>query len=171
MTDKDFINKLKVTVNNTNISPEKNAIIALGVVQDYAMHREFIATSAEMSEASKVVNPIDSELIGQNLQAVPLQKFDIIREFIGKAYHYAIVYKVDKIKGVAWVVPFTSDLECDMAKSIKNSRIFKTFYIPYFAPVFLNKNTYKFITIFDNKNEANIMFKEAKTILKPIVGR
>ena len=40
MTDKDFINKLKVTVNNTAISPEKNAIIALGIVQDYAIHKE-----------------------------------------------------------------------------------------------------------------------------------
>ena len=170
MTDKDFINKLKVTVNNTATSPEKNAIIALGIVQDYAIHKENTEpTSAELAEASKVVTAIDPKLIGQNLQVVPLRKFDIIREFIGKGYHYAIVYKVDKSNGIAWVVPFTSDLECDMAKSIKNSRIFKTFYIPYFAPVFLNKNTYKFITIFDNKKEANLMFKEAKAILKPIV--
>ena len=172
MTDKDFIHNLKVTVCNSVISPEKNALIVLGIVQDYMMKKENTEpTDAELLEASKIVTPINSDLIGQNLQSVTLQKFDIIREFIGKGYHYALVYKVDKINNIAWVVPFTSDLECDMAKPIKNSRIFKTFYIPYFNPVFLNKKTYKFITIFDNKKEANIMFKEAKAVLKPMVRK
>lgn len=101
----------------------------------------------------KVVPDLESELLGQVSENIPLQKYDVIKTIIASTQHYAIVYNIDTEFNVAWVVPMTSDVNIDIAVSIKESRIFKTFYIPYLCPVFLDKNNYKFITIFDSKKD------------------
>lgn len=42
------------------------------------------------------------------------------------------------------------------------SRLFKTFFVAYFHPIFLNKNNYTFCNVFDNKEE----FDEVVRIIK-----
>ena len=44
----------------------------------------------------------------------------------------------------------------------KKSRLFKTFFVAYFHPIFLNKNNYTFCNVFDNKEE----FDETIRIIK-----
>lgn len=59
-------------------------------------------------------------------------------------------------------ISITSDITLDNLIPIKKSRLFKTFFVAYFHPIFLNKNNYTFCNIFDNKEE----FDETVRIIK-----
>lgn len=61
-----------------------------------------------------------------------------------------------------WTVSITSDITLNNLIPIKRSRLFKTFFVAYFHPVFLDKNNYTFCNVFDNKEE----FDEAIKIIK-----
>lgn len=60
------------------------------------------------------------------------------------------------------IISITSDITLDNLIPIKKSRLFKTFFVVYFHPIFLNKNNYTFCNVFDNKEE----FDEAVRIIK-----
>jgi hypothetical protein len=60
------------------------------------------------------------------------------------------------------IISITSDITLDNLIPIKKSRLFKTFFVAYFHPIFLNKNNYTFCNVFDNKEE----FDEAIRIIK-----
>lgn len=60
------------------------------------------------------------------------------------------------------IISITSDITLDNLIPIKKSRLFKTFFVAYFHPIFLNKNNYTFCNVFDNKEE----FDEAVRIIK-----
>lgn len=111
---------------------------------------------------SKDIPILEPELIGQISENIQLQKYDVIKTVIAAMPHYSIVQAIDKEFNIAWVVPITSDITIDIAVPIKESRIFKTFYVPYLCPVFLNKNRYKFITIFDSKKDFDNLVRAIK---------
>ena len=81
---------------------------------------------------------------------------------IGGCEHYGVIYKIDTELNIAWVVSITSDIALDNLIPIKKSRLFKTFFVAYFHPIFLNKNNYTFCNVFDNKEE----FDETVRIIK-----
>lgn len=81
---------------------------------------------------------------------------------IGVCEHYGVIYKIDTELNIAWVVSITSDITLDNLIPIKKSRLFKTFFVAYFHPIFLNKNNYTFCNVFDNKEE----FDETVRIIK-----
>lgn len=105
---------------------------------------------------------LPTEILGQGVDQIPLQKYDIIRAKIGVCEHYGVIYKIDIELNIAWVVSITSDITLDNLIPIKKSKLFKTFFVAYFHPVFLNKNNYTFCNVFDNKEE----FDEAVRIIK-----
>lgn len=81
---------------------------------------------------------------------------------IGPSTHYGVIYKIDPELNIAWTVSITSDITLNNLIPIKRSRLFKTFFVAYFHPVFLDKNNYTFCNVFDNKEE----FDEAIRIIK-----
>lgn len=105
---------------------------------------------------------LPTEILGQGVDQIPLQKYDIIRAKIGVCEHYGVIYKIDTELNIAWVVSITSDITLDNLIPIKKSRLFKTFFVAYFHPIFLNKNNYTFCNVFDNKEE----FDETVRIIK-----
>lgn len=111
-------------------------------------------------DKSTVVLP--TEILGQGVDQIPLQKYDVIKAKIGPCEHYGVIYKIDAELNIAWVVNITSDITLDNLIPIKKSRLFKTFFVAYFHPIFLNKNNYTFCNVFDNKEE----FDEAVRIIK-----
>lgn len=97
---------------------------------------------------------------------VPLRK-QILSKIKNKKYEYikfinGVIYKIDTELNIAWVVSITSDITLDNLIPIKKSRLFKTFFVAYFHPIFLNKNNYTFCNVFDNKEE----FDETVRIIK-----
>lgn len=111
-------------------------------------------------DKSTVVLP--TEILGQGVDQIPLQKYDVIKAKIGPCEHYGVIYKIDAELNIAWVVNITSDITLDNLIPIKKSRLFKTFFVAYFHPIFLNKNNYTSCNVFDNKEE----FDEAVRIIK-----
>lgn len=116
--------------------------------------------SKASSKLKNIVLP--TEILGQSVDQIPLQKYDIIRAKIGGCEHYGVIYKIDTELNIAWVVSITSDITLDNLIPIKKSRLFKTFFVAYFHPIFLNKNNYTFCSVFDNKEE----FDETVRIIK-----
>ena len=117
-------------------------------------------TKSVKIDKSTVVLP--TEILGQGVDQIPLQKYDVIKAKIGPCEHYGVIYKIDAELNIAWVVNITSDITLDNLIPIKKSRLFKTFFVAYFHPIFLNKNNYTFCNVFDNKEE----FNEAVRIIK-----
>lgn len=117
-------------------------------------------TKSVKIDKSTVVLP--TEILGQGVDQIPLQKYDVIKAKIGPCEHYGVIYKIDAELNIAWIVNITSDITLDNLIPIKRSRIFKTFFCAYFHPIFLNKNSYTFCNTFDNKQE----FDEVIRIIK-----
>lgn len=116
----------------------------------------------KISEIDKSTVVLPTEILGQGVDQIPLQKYDVIKAKIGPCEHYGVIYKIDAELNIAWVVNITSDITLDNLIPIKKSRLFKTFFVAYFHPIFLNKNNYTFCNVFDNKEE----FDEAVRIIK-----
>lgn len=135
---------------------------SLQAFRDYLESSKGETNTLTSNTVSKVIPNLEPELLGQVAENIPLQKYDVIKTVIASMPHYAIVYTIDTEFNVAWVVPITSDITIDIAVPIKESRIFKTFYVPYLCPVFLNKNQYKFITIFDSKKDFDNLVRAIK---------
>lgn len=154
----------------SKLSLDEKISRTLQAFKDYIDSSKGETNTLTSNTVSKVIPSLEPALLGQVAENIPLQKYDVIKTVIASMPHYAIVYTIDTEFNVAWVVPITSDITIDIAVSIKESRIFKTFYIPYLCPVFLNKNHYKFITIFDSKKDFDNLIHAIKnynrTILK-----
>lgn len=129
-----------------------------------ADEKQNFLNSIRSKASSKLKNTIvlPTEILGQGVDQIPLQKYDIIRAKIGGCEHYGVIYKIDTELNIAWVVSITSDITLDNLIPIKKSRLFKTFFVAYFHPIFLNKNNYTFCNVFDNKEE----FDETVRIIK-----
>lgn len=130
-----------------------------------ADEKQNFLNSIRSKASSKLKNTDDNKIldvIGQGVDQIPLQKYDIIRAKIGVCEHYGVIYKIDTELNIAWVVSITSDITLDNLIPIKKSRLFKTFFVAYFHPIFLNKNNYTFCNVFDNKEE----FDETVRIIK-----
>lgn len=112
---------------------------------------------------------LESELIGQCPENIDLQKGDVIKTAIGPSQHYCIIVSIDTDFNIAWAIPLTTDTTIEISLPIKNSRIFRNCYLPYLIPVFLSKNCYRFITVFDNKKELDSMIKIIKNYYKDMI--
>lgn len=112
---------------------------------------------------------LESDKIGQCPENISLQKGDVIRTEIGPSQHYCIIVSIDTDFNTAWAIPLTSDNTIEISLPVKNSRIFRNCYLPYLVPVFLSKNCYKFVTVFDNKKELNSMIKIIKNYYRNMI--
>lgn len=159
----DFLNSLrsKITTKLKNTNDNKISDV-INLVNEFNSSLSVTSLTEQSSCVPKqnIVLPI--EILGQGIDQIPLQKYDIIRAKIGQGTHYGVIYKIDIALNIAWVVSITSDITLDNLIPIKRSRLFKTFFVAYFHPVFLNKNNYTFCNVFDNKEE----FDEAVRIIK-----
>ena len=118
---------------------------------------------------SKPIFHIESEFIGQCPENITLQKGDVIKTAIGPSQHYCIVVSIDTDFNVAWTIPLTTDTTIEISLPVNSSRIFKNYWLPYLAPVFLSKNCYRFVTVFDNKKELDSMIKTIKNYYKKAI--
>lgn len=93
------------------------------------------------------------------------KKYDIIKfkSNTNPAPHYYVVYKIDKEFNIAYTVGLTSDITLPNIIPIKESRMFKTFYVAEFIPIYLN-----ICGVIDNKKEFNEVCKAIKKYYKTL---
>lgn len=159
----NFLNSIRIKASTKLKNTDDNKIIDIISIVDAFNSSLSVTNLIEQSSCVPKQNIVlPTEILGQGVDQIPLQKYDIIRAKIGPSTHYGVIYKIDTELNIAWVVSITSDITLDNLIPIKKSRLFKTFFVAYFHPIFLNKNNYTFCNVFDNKEE----FDEAVRIIK-----
>lgn len=159
----NFLNSIRSKASSKLKNTDDNKILDVISIVDVFNSSLSINSLVEQSSCVPKQNIVlPTEILGQGVDQIPLQKYDIIRAKIGVCEHYGVIYKIDTELNIAWVVNITSDITLDNLIPIKKSRLFKTFFVAYFHPIFLNKNNYTFCNVFDNKEE----FDEAVRIIK-----
>lgn len=159
----NFLNSIRIKVSAKLKNTDDNKIIDVISIVDAFNSSLSVTNLIEQSSCVPKQNIVlPTEILGQGVDQIPLQKYDIIRAKIGPSTHYGVIYKIDTELNIAWVVSITSDITLDNLIPIKKSRLFKTFFVAYFHPIFLNKNNYTFCNVFDNKEE----FDETVRIIK-----
>lgn len=159
----NFLNSIRSKASSKLKNTDDNKILDVISIVDAFNSSLSINSLVEQSSCVPKQNIVlPTEILGQGVDQIPLQKYDIIRAKIGQGAHYGVIYKIDPELNIAWVVSITSDITLDNLIPIKKSRLFKTFFVAYFHPIFLNKNNYTFCNVFDNKEE----FDETIRIIK-----
>lgn len=159
----NFLNSIRAKASSKLKNTDNNKILDVISIVDAFNSSLSINSLVEQSSCVPKQNIVlPTEILGQGVDQIPLQKYDIIRAKIGGYEHYGVIYKIDTELNIAWVVSITSDITLDNLIPIKKSRLFKTFFVAYFHPIFLNKNNYIFCNVFDNKEE----FDETVRIIK-----
>lgn len=159
----NFLNSIRSKASSKLKNTDDNKILDVISIVDAFNSSLSINSLVEQSSCVPKQNIVlPTEILGQGIDQIPLQKYDIIRAKIGGWEHYGVIYKIDTELNIAWVVSITSDITLDNLIPIKKSRLFKTFFVAYFHPIFLNKNNYTFCNVFDNKEE----FDETVRIIK-----
>jgi hypothetical protein len=159
----NFLNSIRSKASSKLKNTDDNKILDVISIVDAFNSSLSINSLVEQSSCVPKQNIIlPTEILGQGIDQIPLQKYDIIRAKIERCEHYGVIYKIDTELNIAWVVNITSDITLDNLIPIKKSRLFKTFFVAYFHPIFLNKNNYTFCNVFDNKEE----FDETVRIIK-----
>ena len=159
----NFLNSIRSKASSKLKNTDDNKILDVISIVDAFNSSLSINSLVEQSSCVPKQNIVlPTEILGQGVDQIPLQKYDIIRAKIGVREHYGVIYKIDTELNIAWVVSITSDITLDNLIPIKKSRLFKTFFVAYFHPIFLNKNNYTFCNVFDNKEE----FDETVRIIK-----
>lgn len=159
----NFLNSIRIKASTKLKNTDDNKIIDIISIVDAFNSSLSVTNLIEQSSCVPKQNIVlPTEILGQGVDQIPLQKYDIIRAKIGVCEHYGVIYKIDTELNIAWVVSITSDITLDNLIPIKKSRLFKTFFVAYFHPIFLNKNNYTFCNVFDNKEE----FDETVRIIK-----
>lgn len=159
----NFLNSIRSKASSKLKNTDDNKILDVISIVDAFNSSLSINSLVEQSSCVPKQNIVlPTEILGQGVDQIPLQKYDVIKAKIGPCEHYGVIYKIDAELNIAWVVNITSDITLDNLIPIKKSRLFKTFFVAYFHPIFLNKNNYTFCNVFDNKEE----FDEAVRIIK-----
>lgn len=159
----NFLNSVRSKASSKLKNTDDNKILDVISIVDAFNSSLSINSLVEQSSCVPKQNIVlPTEILGQGVDQIPLQKYDIIRAKIEVCEHYGVIYKIDTELNIAWVVSITSDITLDNLIPIKKSRLFKTFFVAYFHPIFLNKNNYTFCNVFDNKEE----FDETVRIIK-----
>lgn len=159
----NFLNSVRSKASSKLKNTDDNKILdVISIVDAFSSSLSTTSLIEQSSCVPKQNIVLPTEILGQGIDQIPLQKYDIIRAKIGPSAHYGVIYKIDPELNIAWTVSITSDITLDNLIPIKKSRLFKTFFVAYFHPIFLNKNDYTFCNVFDNKEE----FDEAIRIIK-----
>ena len=159
----NFLNSLRSKIaTKLKNTDDKKILDVISLVEEFSSSLSVTDLVKQTSCVSKQDIVLPTEILGQDVDQILLQKYDIIRAKIGPSTHYGVIYKIDPELNIAWTVSITSDITLNNLIPIKRSRLFKTFFVAYFHPVFLDKNNYTFCNVFDNKEE----FDEAIRIIK-----
>lgn len=159
----NFLNSVRSKASSKLKNTDDNKILdVISIVDAFSSSLSTTSLIEQSSCVSKQNIILPTEILGQGVDQIPLQKYDIIRAKIGGCEHYGVIYKIDTELNIAWVVSITSDITLNNLIPIKRSRLFKTFFVAYFHPVFLDENNYTFCNVFDNKEE----FDETIRIIK-----
>lgn len=159
----NFLNSLRCKIaTKLKNTDDKKILDVISLVEEFGASLSVTDLVKQTSCVSKQDIVLPTEILGQGVDQILLQKYDIIRAKIGPSTHYGVIYKIDPELNIAWTVSITSDITLNNLIPIKRSRLFKTFFVAYFHPVFLDKNNYTFCNVFDNKEE----FDEAIRIIK-----
>lgn len=158
----DFLNSMRCKVTTKLKTTDGYKISEAVLLVNEFINSTFEDEPTKPVEIDKSTVVLPTEILGQGVDQIPLQKYDVIKAKIGPCEHYGVIYKIDAELNIAWIVNLTSDITLDNLIPIKKSRLFKTFFVAYFHPIFLNKNKYTFCNVFDNKEE----FDEAVRIIK-----
>lgn len=163
----NFLNSIRIKVSAKLKNTDDNKIIDVISIVDAFNSSLSVTNLIEQSSCVPKQNIVlPTEILGQDVDQIPLQKYDIIRAKIGVCEHYGVIYKIDTELNIAWTVSITSDITLNNLIPIKRSRLFKTFFVAYFHPVFLDKNNYTFCNVFDNKEEFDKVIRIIKKYYK-----
>lgn len=163
----NFLNAVRSKVSSKLKNTDNNKILdVISIVDAFSSSLSTTSLIEQSSCVPKENIVLPTEILGQGIDQIPLQKYDIIRAKIGPNAHYGVIYKIDTELNIAWVVSITSDITLDNLIPIKKSRLFKTFFVAYFHPIFLNKNNYTFCNVFDNKEEFDETVRSIKKYYK-----
>jgi hypothetical protein len=163
----NFLNSIRSKVSSKLKNTDDNKISdAISLVEEFSLSLSVTDLVKQTSCVPKQNIVLPTEILGQGVDQIPLQKYDVIKAKIGLCEHYGVIYKIDAELNIAWVVNITSDITLDNLIPIKKSRLFKTFFVAYFHPIFLNKNNYTFCNVFDNKEEFNETIRIIKKYYK-----
>lgn len=157
--NKEFVTLLGSIVNNDQISEKDKA---LKLISKIKLQYSSIEIPNDILECQE-----------REIAELTLQKYDIIKfkSNTSSAPHYYVVYKIDKEFNIAYTVGLTSDITLPNIIPIKESRMFKTFYVAEFTPIYLNRGNpvcYKFCGVIDNKKEFNEVCKAIKKYYKTL---
>lgn len=157
--NKEFVTLLGSIVNNDQISEKDKA---LKLISKIKLQYSSIEIPNDILECQE-----------REIAELTLQKYDIIKfkSNANPAPHYYVVYKIDKEFNIAYTVGLTSDITLPNIIPIKESRMFKTFYVAEFTPIYLNRGNpvcYKFCGVIDNKKEFNEVCKAIKKYYKTL---
>lgn len=157
--NKEFVTLLGSIVNNDQISEKDKA---LKLISKIKLQYSSIEIPNDILECQE-----------REIAELTLQKYDIIKfnSNTSPAPHYYVVYKIDKEFNIVYTVGLTSDITLPNIIPIKESRMFKTFYVAEFTPIYLNRGNpvcYKFCGVIDNKKEFNEVCKAIKKYYKTL---
>lgn len=158
----DFLNSMRCKVTTKLKTTDEYKISEAVLLVNEFINSTFEDEPTKPVKIDKSTVVLPTEILGQGVDQIPLQKYDVIKAKIGPCEHYGVIYKIDAELNIAWVVNITSDITLNNLIPIKKNRLFKTFFVAYFHPIFLNKNNYTFCNVFDNKEE----FDETVRIIK-----
>lgn len=157
--NKEFVTLLGSIVNNDQISEKDKA---LKLISKIKLQYSSIEIPNDILECQE-----------REIAELTLQKYDIIKfnSNTSPAPHYYVVYKINKEFNIVYTVGLTSDITLPNIIPIKESRMFKTFYVAEFTPIYLNRGNpvcYKFCGVIDNKKEFNEVCKAIKKYYKTL---
>lgn len=134
----NFLNSIRAKVSAKLKNTDDNKILDVISIVDAFNASLSVTNLIEQSSCALKQNiALPTEILGQGVDQIPLQKYDIIRAKIGQCEHYGVIYKIDVALNIAWVVSITSDITLDNLIPIKKSRLFKTFFCSLFSSYIL----------------------------------
>lgn len=98
----NFLNSIRIKVSAKLKNTDDNKIIDVISIVDAFNSSLSVTNLIEQSSCVPKQNIVlPTEILGQGIDQIPLQKYDIIRAKIGPGTHYGVIYKIDPELNIA----------------------------------------------------------------------
>ena len=98
----NFLNSIRSKASSKLKNTDDNKILDVISIVDAFNSSLSINSLVEQSSCVPKQNIVlPTEILGQGIDQIPLQKYDIIRAKIGRCEHYGVIYKIDTELNIA----------------------------------------------------------------------
>lgn len=98
----NFLNSIRSKVSSKLKNTDDNKISdAISLVEEFSLSLSVTDLVKQTSCVSKQDIVLPTEILGQGVDQIPLQKYDIIRTKIDPCIHYVVIYKIDPELNIA----------------------------------------------------------------------